>query len=259
MIRMQTWDQARIGRRVHQKDTFDGFVTDFILADEAVPAQAFLVEQKPNWVTPPHFHLEHQFQVVTAGRGRSAGTRSAPVRPLRHRGDRIRTDQRRAGRRHLPHDASDSRHRRVVPAPAGFAGAHAARTEAAAGARRRRSPRSPRPSWSRCAHRPWKRSSRPGRTASPRISYACRRTRRSRCRRSMPMADAFTWRRAARCGSPTPNCAPSRPCSRRPTRLSPSIRGPMGSKCWCCSSRATRWLHRPQDDRRPAPGAQENH
>ncbi len=69
MIRMQTWDQARTGRRVHQKDTFDGFVTDFIVADEAAPAQAFLVEQKPNWVTPPHFHLEHQFQVVTAGKG----------------------------------------------------------------------------------------------------------------------------------------------------------------------------------------------
>jgi hypothetical protein len=69
MIRMRTWDQARTGRRVHQKDTFDGFVTDFIVADEAAPAQAFLVEQKPNWVTPPHFHLEHQFQVVTAGTG----------------------------------------------------------------------------------------------------------------------------------------------------------------------------------------------
>ena len=39
------------------------------MADEASPAQAFLVEQKPNWVTPPHFHLEHQFQVVTAGKG----------------------------------------------------------------------------------------------------------------------------------------------------------------------------------------------
>jgi hypothetical protein len=79
MIRMQTWDQARTGRRVHQKDTFDGFVTDFIVADEAAPAQAFLVEQRPNWVTPPHFHLEHQFQVVTAGTG-SIGRHE--VRPL---------------------------------------------------------------------------------------------------------------------------------------------------------------------------------
>ena len=71
MIRMQSWDNVKAARRALQKDTFDGFVTDFIVPDEAEPArpQAFLVEQKPNWVLPPHFHLEHQFQVVTAGAG----------------------------------------------------------------------------------------------------------------------------------------------------------------------------------------------
>ncbi len=71
MIRMRSWDDARAGRKPLQKDTFEGFVTDFIVPEETAPtrAQAFLVDQKPNWVTPPHFHLEHQFQIVVAGRG----------------------------------------------------------------------------------------------------------------------------------------------------------------------------------------------
>jgi hypothetical protein len=71
MIRMQTAGAAQPARRPNRKDTFQGFVTDFIVPDEHAPvrAQAFLVDQDPNWVTPPHFHLEHQFQIVVAGAG----------------------------------------------------------------------------------------------------------------------------------------------------------------------------------------------
>ncbi len=71
MIRMQSWDEAKRGKRVRRHDNFEGFITDFIeTADSRGPvAQAYLVEQNPNWVTPPHFHFEHQFQIVTAGAG----------------------------------------------------------------------------------------------------------------------------------------------------------------------------------------------
>ena len=71
MIKVQSWDQAKAARKALRKDTFNGFVTDFIATHEArqAGAQAFLVEQDANWVTPPHFHLEHQFQIVMAGEG----------------------------------------------------------------------------------------------------------------------------------------------------------------------------------------------
>lgn len=71
MINMQTWERARAGRIVSRKDTFEGHITDMIATHLARQSgeQAFLVEQDPNWVTPTHYHLEHQFQVVTAGSG----------------------------------------------------------------------------------------------------------------------------------------------------------------------------------------------
>ena len=71
MIRMRSWDEAKSGKRPRRHENFEGFITDFIeTADSrSVVAQAYLVEQNPNWVTPSHFHLEHQFQVVTAGSG----------------------------------------------------------------------------------------------------------------------------------------------------------------------------------------------
>lgn len=71
MILVQSWDKARATRRARRTDTFEGHVTDFIatLEERAPGAQAFLVEQNANWATPPHFHLEQQFQVVTAGAG----------------------------------------------------------------------------------------------------------------------------------------------------------------------------------------------
>jgi hypothetical protein len=71
MILVQNWETARATRKARVTDTFKGHVTDFIAAHEKCTpgAQAFLVEQKPDWATPPHFHLEPQFQVVTAGSG----------------------------------------------------------------------------------------------------------------------------------------------------------------------------------------------
>ena len=58
-------------RKTVVHETFQGFVTDMIATRLAVGtgAQAFLVEQNPHWVTPSHFHLEQQFQVVVAGEG----------------------------------------------------------------------------------------------------------------------------------------------------------------------------------------------
>ena len=71
MIRTCTWEQAKPLRRSNDKASFRGFVTDFIVPSPAdTPrAQAYLVEQNPDWVLPVHFHLEHQYQVVTAGGG----------------------------------------------------------------------------------------------------------------------------------------------------------------------------------------------
>ena len=81
MICAGTWDEAKPTRRRNDKATFRGCVTDLIIpapGDQHRP-QAFLVEQEPNWVLPVHFHLRHQFQVVTAGTG-VLGRR--PVEPL---------------------------------------------------------------------------------------------------------------------------------------------------------------------------------
>lgn len=71
MILANSLAQARATRIERRVDTFEGHITDFIAtyAARAAGAQAFLVEQDPNWVTPTHFHFEHQFQVVTAGSG----------------------------------------------------------------------------------------------------------------------------------------------------------------------------------------------
>lgn len=72
LIRQQTLQRSRPGRRDVAKPTFVGAVTDLIVADDKSPAprpQAFLVEQTPNWTLPTHFHQEHQFQVFVAGGG----------------------------------------------------------------------------------------------------------------------------------------------------------------------------------------------
>ena len=71
MLKTQSLQQARSARRALSKDTFEGFVTDLIGShlERQTGEQAFLVEQAANWVTPPHYHLEHQFQIVIAGNG----------------------------------------------------------------------------------------------------------------------------------------------------------------------------------------------
>ena len=81
MTSMQSWIGARATKKALRKDTFEGYVTDFIATHEArqAGAQVFLVEQDPNWVTPPHFHLEHQFQIVIAGEGAIGRHAVAPL------------------------------------------------------------------------------------------------------------------------------------------------------------------------------------
>jgi hypothetical protein len=71
MANLQTWEQAKLGRKAFHKETFEGHITDMIAThlERKAGDQAFLVEQNPHWITPTHFHLEHQFQVITAGNG----------------------------------------------------------------------------------------------------------------------------------------------------------------------------------------------
>ena len=71
MIKLQTLEQAHPRRAYFRKDTFEGHITDLISTSQTRQPgeQAFLVEQDPNWVTPPHYHGEPQFQVVTGGHG----------------------------------------------------------------------------------------------------------------------------------------------------------------------------------------------
>jgi hypothetical protein len=71
MIHACTLNAARPSRVVRRIETFEGHITDFIGTFEkrAPGPQAFLVEQDPLWVTPPHFHVENQFQLVVGGAG----------------------------------------------------------------------------------------------------------------------------------------------------------------------------------------------
>ena len=81
MIQFQNASDAQTSIKHVRKETFEGSVTDLIAKHEVREpgAQAFLVQQSPNWSTPPHFHLEQQFQVVVAGEG-AIGRH--PVMPL---------------------------------------------------------------------------------------------------------------------------------------------------------------------------------
>ena len=81
MIRARTWEEVKATRRQNDKATFSGFVTDLIVAEpeQQIRPQAFLVEQNPHWVLPVHYHLQHQFQVITAGDGMLG---AHPVSPL---------------------------------------------------------------------------------------------------------------------------------------------------------------------------------
>ncbi|QHE84573.1 hypothetical protein [Hydrogenophaga sp. BPS33] len=67
--------------RRFDEGNFRGY-TDYLIESEpgARPApQAFLVHQAPEWVLPPHFHLEEQFQVVTGGSGTLGKHAVAPI------------------------------------------------------------------------------------------------------------------------------------------------------------------------------------
>jgi hypothetical protein len=78
MIRIGTLDAARLNRNHRRLPNGAGFWrSELITVDGG--AQAFLVEQEPNSVVPPHFHLEDEFQVFFAGDG-ALGKR--PVRPV---------------------------------------------------------------------------------------------------------------------------------------------------------------------------------
>ena len=71
MLNLQTWEKAQATRKAFRKDTFEGHITDIIATHQERRSgeQAFLVEQSPHWVTPTHYHLEQQFQVIMAGHG----------------------------------------------------------------------------------------------------------------------------------------------------------------------------------------------
>ena len=71
MLNLQTWEKAQATRKAVRKDTFEGHITDIIATHQERRSgeQAFLVEQSPHWVTPSHYHLEQQFQVIMAGHG----------------------------------------------------------------------------------------------------------------------------------------------------------------------------------------------
>jgi hypothetical protein len=82
MIYAQSLERARLSlpRAVNKKE-FVGLVTN--LFESEAPSgprpQSFLVEQSANWTLPTHFHLEHQFQVFTAGSGSLGRT---PIHPM---------------------------------------------------------------------------------------------------------------------------------------------------------------------------------
>ena len=71
MLNLQTWEKAQATRKAVRKDTFEGHITDIIATHQERRSgeQAFLVEQSPHSVTPTHYHLEQQFQIIMAGHG----------------------------------------------------------------------------------------------------------------------------------------------------------------------------------------------
>lgn len=71
MIRMQTWQAAQPHRYVRDTENFKGFLVPFLgsPSDAETAPQAYLVEQQPNWILKPHFHVQQQFQLFSAGSG----------------------------------------------------------------------------------------------------------------------------------------------------------------------------------------------
>jgi hypothetical protein len=59
-------------RERRETSTFHGWRTDYILGPAGprkLMPQAFLVEQDPRFELSSHYHLQHQFQVIVAGKG----------------------------------------------------------------------------------------------------------------------------------------------------------------------------------------------
>jgi hypothetical protein len=82
MIRTGTLERAHAERRHHILPNGTGYWRTALItspAEERVSPQAFLVEQDPDSVIEPHFHLENEFQVMVAGSG-SLGRH--PVEPI---------------------------------------------------------------------------------------------------------------------------------------------------------------------------------
>jgi hypothetical protein len=82
MIRTGTLEQALGNRRKLTLANGTGYwKSEFIVsAPEARPGpQAFLIEQDPDTVIEPHFHMENEFQVVVRGHGMFG---RHPVRPF---------------------------------------------------------------------------------------------------------------------------------------------------------------------------------
>ena len=82
MIRTGTLEKARAERRRHILPNGTGYWRTGLITsppEERVSPQAFLVEQDPDSVIEPHFHLENEFQVMVAGSG-SLGRH--PVEPI---------------------------------------------------------------------------------------------------------------------------------------------------------------------------------
>lgn len=71
MIRTGTIEKAREERRHEVLPNGTGYWRNRLITSDSGPVspQAYLVEQDPNSVIEPHFHLENEFQVVVEGNG----------------------------------------------------------------------------------------------------------------------------------------------------------------------------------------------
>jgi hypothetical protein len=82
MIRTGTLERAHAERRHHILPNGTGYWRTGLITsppEERLAPQAFLVEQDPDSVIEPHFHLENEFQVMVTGSG-SLGRH--PVEPI---------------------------------------------------------------------------------------------------------------------------------------------------------------------------------
>jgi len=72
VIRTGTLEKAREGRKHHVLPNGTGYWRNGLITSAPggpLAPQAFLVEQDPETIIEPHFHQEHEFQVVVEGNG----------------------------------------------------------------------------------------------------------------------------------------------------------------------------------------------